>query len=255
MFIAAVFITVKTWKQLKYPSTDKWIKKLWCIYLQWNAVVVFQSLSHVWLFVTPWTIAHKTPLSSTIYRSLLKFMSIESVMLSNHLILCCPLLLLSSIFPSIRVLSNELTLASCGQSIRASASTTVLPMHIQGCFPLELTSLISLQSKELSRVFFITTILKYQFFRTQPSLWFSSHISTWLLEKPVLTIWAFVGKMMSQLSRFVIAFLPRSKRLLISFNSSQCPQWFWSPRKENLNCLHTATLLLAMKKWDWMPWS
>ena len=66
-----------------------------------------QSLSHVWLFATPWTTAHQASLSITNYRSLLKLMSIESVMPSNHLILCHPLLLLPSIFPSIRVFSNE----------------------------------------------------------------------------------------------------------------------------------------------------
>ena len=72
-------------------------------------VVVVQLLSHIWLFATPWTAAHQVSLSPTISQSLLRFMSIESVMLSNHLILCCPLLL-PSIFPSIRVFSNELAL-------------------------------------------------------------------------------------------------------------------------------------------------
>ena len=66
-----------------------------------------QSLSHVWLFVTPWTAARQETLSITISWSLFKFMFIEAVMPSNHLILCCPLLLLPSIFPSIRVFSNE----------------------------------------------------------------------------------------------------------------------------------------------------
>ena len=70
-------------------------------------VVVVQSLSHVWLFSSPLATARQASLSFTISWSLLKFMSIESVMLFNHLILCCPLLLLSSIFPSIRVLSSE----------------------------------------------------------------------------------------------------------------------------------------------------
>ena len=69
-----------------------------------------QSLSRVRLFVTPWTPARQASLSITNYQSLLKLMSIKSVMPSNHLILCCPLLLLPSIFPSIRVFSNELTL-------------------------------------------------------------------------------------------------------------------------------------------------
>ena len=110
---------------------------------------------------------------------------------------------------------------SGGQSIGASASTSVLPMNIQGGFPLGLTSLISLLSKELSRVFSSTTVRKHQFFSAQPSLWSNSQIRTWLLEKAMtLTIWTFVSKVMSQLfnmlSRFVIAFLPRSKSLFCS---------------------------------------
>ena len=91
---------------------------------------------------------------------------------SHHLILCRPLLHLHSIFSSIRVFSNES--ASGGQSIGVSAS--VLPVNIQGWFSLELTELISLQSKGLSSVFSSTTVQKYQFFGTQSSLWPNSHI-------------------------------------------------------------------------------
>ena len=111
-------------------------------------------------------------------------MSTESVMPSNHLILCHPLLLLPSIFPSIRVFSNELLFASGGQSIGGSVSVSVLPMNVQDWFPLGWTGLISLQSKRLSRVFSNTTVQKHQFFSVQPSLWPNSHIHTWLLEKP-----------------------------------------------------------------------
>ena len=82
---------------------------LCCIPLNGFFLVVVQSLSHVQLFVTQWTAAHQASLSFTISRSLLKLMSIESVMTSNHLVLCHPLLQLS-IFPSIRALSNELAL-------------------------------------------------------------------------------------------------------------------------------------------------
>ena len=121
--------------------------------------VVVQLLSHVRLFATPWTAVHQAPLSFTISQSLLKCMSIEAVILSNHLIFCHPLLLLPSIFPSIRIFSNELALPSCGQSIGASVS--VLPMNIQGWFPLGLTGLISLQSKGLSGVFSNSTINKF----------------------------------------------------------------------------------------------
>ena len=73
-------------------------------------ISIVQSLNHVWLFATLWTIVSQAPLSSHISRSVLKFMSIELVMLPNHLILCYPLLLLTSVFPSIRVFSNEWSL-------------------------------------------------------------------------------------------------------------------------------------------------
>ena len=114
-------------------------------------VVVAQLLSCVWLFATPRTAVLQASPSFSISWSLFKLMSFESVMWSNHLILCHPLLLLPSIFCSIRVFSNELLFTSGGQSMGASAS--VLPMNIQGLFPLGLTGLISLQSKGLSRVF------------------------------------------------------------------------------------------------------
>ena len=114
------------------------------------------------LGITWETTAQQAPLSSTISQSLFKFMSIESMMLSNHLILCYPLLLLPSVFSNIKVFSNDLLFTSGGQSIGASVS--VLPMNIQGWFHLGLTGLISLQSKELSRVFSSTTIGKHQFF-------------------------------------------------------------------------------------------
>ena len=98
-------------------------------------------------------------------------------------VLCCPLPLLPSIFPNIRVFSNGQSFTSGGQSIGASASATVLAMNIQDWFPLGLTGLISLLSKGLSRVFSNTTVQKHQFFGAQPSLWSYSHIHTWLLEK------------------------------------------------------------------------
>ena len=121
---------------------------------------VVQPLSCIRLLATPWTAARQAPPSFTVSQSLLKFMSTESVIPPNHLILCCPLLLLSSIFPSYKVFSNELLFASGGQIIGASASASALPMNIQGWFPLGLTGLISLQSKRLSRVFFSNIILK-----------------------------------------------------------------------------------------------
>ena len=96
----------------------------------------------------------------------------------------CSLLFLPSVFPSIRVFSNELVFASGGQSFGASSSALVLPINIQDWFPLGLTGLISLRSKRLSRVFASITVWKHQFFSTQVSLWSNSHIHIWLLEKP-----------------------------------------------------------------------
>ena len=129
-----------------------------------------QLLSHVWLFVTPWFSACQASLSITNFWSLPKLMSIESVMPSSHLILCRPLLLLPPIPPSIRIFSNESVLTSGGQSIGASASTSVLPMNTQDWSPLGWTGWISLQSKGLSRVYSNTTVQKHQFFGAQLTL-------------------------------------------------------------------------------------
>ena len=112
--------------------------------------------------------------------------------------------------------------ASGGQSVRASASASVLPMNIQGSLSLKLTGLISLLSKGPSRVFSSTTVSKHQFFSTQPSLGSNSHSLYKTTGKTIaLTIPTFVGKVMSllfnTLSRFVISFLPRSKHLSISW--------------------------------------
>ena len=138
-------------------------------------VVVVQSLTHVRLFRTPWTAARQASLSLTISRSLLKLMSIKSVMASNHLILCRSLLLLPSVSPASGSFPMSRLFESCGQSTGASASSSVLPTIIQGWFPLGLTGLISLLSKEFSRVFSNNTAQKHQFFGTQPSSCFNSH--------------------------------------------------------------------------------
>ena len=123
--------------------------------------------------------------------------------------------------PSIRVFSNESVFTSCGQSIGTSASGSVLPMNIQGWFPLELTDLISLLSKVLSRVFSSTTVQKHQFFSAQPSLWSNSHICTGLLKNHCFDYTDFCWRSdISMLSRFIIAFLPRRKHLLISWLQS-----------------------------------
>ena len=143
-----------------------------------------QSLSRVQLFVTPWTAASQASLSIANSRSLPKPMSIESVMPSNQLILCCPLILLPSIFPSIRVFSNNS--AFCIRWPKYwSFSFNISPSNdTQGWSPSEWTGWISLPSKGLPRVFSNTTVQNHQFFGAQLSLQSNSHIHTWLLEKP-----------------------------------------------------------------------
>ena len=123
-----------------------------------------QFLSCIWLFATPWTAAQQASLSITNSRSSLKLMSIQSVMPSNRIILCHPLLFLPSIFPSTRVFSNEAVLCIRWPSIGVSASTSVLPMNTQDWSPLRLTGLIPWQSKGLLRLFSSTTVEKHQFF-------------------------------------------------------------------------------------------
>ena len=132
-----------------------------------------------------------------------------------------PLLLCLQSFPASESFSMSQLFASCGQSIAASASPSNLPMNIKGWFPLGLTGLVSLLSKELSRVFSSTTVWKHQFCGAQPSLWSNSQIHTWLPEKTIaLTIRTLVAKVISlpfkTLSRFVVALLPRGKPLLTS---------------------------------------
>ena len=143
-----------------------------------STLVVVQLLSHVRLFAAPWTAAHQAFLSFTISLSLLRFMFIESVMLCNHLILCHPLLLLPSIFPSIRVFSNE------------SALCLRWPKYWNFSFSIspsdEYSGLISFRSDWLDFLAVQGTlkdllqyhIRKHQFFDTQPSLWSNSPICT-----------------------------------------------------------------------------
>ena len=136
---------------------------------------------------------HAASLSFSISQSLLKLMSIDSVTSSDHLILCCLLLLLPSVFP--RVFSNELVFSSGGQSIGASASTSVLPMNIQNRFSLGLTSLISLQSKWLNSLLQhnskASALRHSAFFMVQ-----LSHSYMTPGKNIALTIWIFVSKVM-----------------------------------------------------------
>ena len=149
--------------------------------LNWFSLV--QSLSPVWLFVTPWIAACQASLSITNSRSSLKLMSIKSVMPSSHLILCRPLVFLPPIPPSIRVFSNESTL-----HIRWlkywSFSFSIIPSKVHPgpiSFRMDWLDLLAVQGTLKSLL--NTTVQKQQFFGTQLSSQSNSHIHTWLLEK------------------------------------------------------------------------
>ena len=189
--------------------------------LQFSSV---QWLSHAPLFATPWTATHQASLSMNNSRSLPTLMSIESVMLYNHLNLCCFHRFPPSIFPNIRVFSNESGHHIRWPNIGVSSSTSVLPMNIQEWFLSGWTDWISLQSKGLSRVFTNITVQKHRFFNTQLFIVQLSHPYMAIEKTIALTRWTFVGKVMSlhfnMLSRLVITFLPRRKHLLISWLQS-----------------------------------
>ena len=159
---------------------------LWCTRLRGfpggTQFSSLQSFSRVQLFVTPWIAARQASLSVTNSRSLLKLMSIESVMPSSHLILCRPLFLLPPIPPSIRVFSNESTLRMRWPKYW-SFSFSISPSNEHPgliSFRMDWLDLLAV----LSRVFSNTTVQKHQFFSTQLSSQSNSHIHTWPLEKP-----------------------------------------------------------------------
>ena len=205
-------------------------------------VALVQSLSRVWLFAAPWTAARQASLSITNSWSLLRLMSFESVMPSNHLSLCLPLLLLPSVFSSIRVFSNELALCirwpkywSFSFSISSSNEYSGLIYFRIDWFDLlavkgTLKNLLQHHSSKAS-------VLRLSaFFMVQHS---HPYMNTG--ETIPLTIWTFVGKMMSlvfnMLYRFVIAFLPRSKCLLISWLQSLSAV-ILEPKKIVYHCFH-----------------
>ena len=184
-----------------------------------SPLVVFQSLCHVQLFATPWTAAHQAYLSYTISQSLLKLMSIELVIPCNHLVLCHPFLLLPSIFPSIRVFTNELAL-HIGQPKYWSFSFSLSPSN-------EYSGLISLRIDWFHLLAVqgtLKTLLQHHSSKAsilQRLAFFGVRVSHpyMTIGKTIpLTRWTFVGKVMSllsnTLSRFVTAFLPN---LLISW--------------------------------------
>ena len=146
----------------------------------------------------PCIVACEAPLSFTISQSLLNLMSIESVMPSNHLILCLPLLLLPSIFPSIRVFSNESALRIRWPKYWSFTFSISPSNKYSGLisFRMDWLDILAAQGT-LSRAFSNTTIWKHQFFSVQSSLWSNSHIPIWLLEKPEFSSVQFSRSVMS----------------------------------------------------------
>ena len=156
------FLSSATLHSSPKELSTSWRVKV-CLYPYSSA----QSLIWFQLFVTPWTAACQALLSIINFQSLFKFMSFESVMPSNQLILCHSFLLVSSVFSNNRVFSKESDLCIRWPEYWVSAS--VFPMNIQDWFPLGWTGWISLQSKRLSRVLSHTTFKKHQFFCAQLS--------------------------------------------------------------------------------------
>ena len=151
-------------------------------------LLLLSCLSHVWLFVTPWTAATKASLPLTISWSLLRLMSIDLVILSNHLILCHLSLLCPQYFPTSGSFPMSRFFISSGQSIGVSVSALALLMDIQHWSPLRLTGLSSLQSKRLSRVF-STPQFKSISSSALRLLYPASHIHTWLPKKSWLWLY------------------------------------------------------------------
>ena len=172
LMISQVNVYVKTYSSIHFKYVHFIVCQL-CLY------IVVQLLSRVGLFMTPWTAACQASLSFTISQSLLKFMSIESEILTisffDALFFCLQSFPASGSFPV------SWLFTSCGPSIGASASALVLSVNIQDWFPFQLTGLISLLSKGLARVYSSSTIQKHQFFDIQSSL--GPTLCTWLLEK------------------------------------------------------------------------
>ena len=217
-----------------------------------------QSLSRVRLFSTPWIAARQASLFITNSRSLLKLMSIKSVMPSSHLILCHPFSSCPQSLPASKSFPMSQLFAWGGQSTGVSALASFLPRKSDGWSPSEWIDWISLQSKGLSRVFSNTTVQKHQFFGTQPSSQSNSHPYMTTGKTIALTRRTLVGKvtslLLNMLSKLVTTFLPRSKCLLISWLQSPSAV-ILEPRKIKSDTVSTVSPSISHVWWDQMPWS
>ena len=215
--------------------------------------------SCVQLFVTPWTAARQTSLSITNSQNLFKPMSIESVMPSNHLILCRPLLLPPSIFPSIRVFSDESDLPIRWPKYWSFSFNISPSNEYPGLisFRVDWLDLLAIQGslKSLLQCHSSKAAILHHsaFFMVQLS---HPHMTTG--KTIALTRWIFVGKVMSllfnTLSSFLITFLPRAKHLVISWLQSPSAV-ILEPKKIKSVTVSIVSPSIAMKWWDRMPWS
>ena len=156
---------------------------------EWNTERTRGSVGCVWLFAAPWTADRQAPLSSTMFHNLLRFETTESVMLSNHLILCCPLLLLPSIFPSVRVFSNELALHIRWPKYWRFSFSIRTSKEYSGLISFRIDWVDLLEAEGTLRVFSSTTVWKHQFSSPQSSLWSNSPVHPWLLERSQLWLY------------------------------------------------------------------
>ena len=207
-----------------------------CVCVHYKHFCFFHSLSYLWLTETPWTTACKASLSFTIYLSLLKLMSIESLMPSKHLIFCHFLLLpdCPQSVPESGSFPMGQFFTSGGQSTGASAS--VLPMNIKGRFPFTLPGLISLLSKGLSRVFSRTTNQKPEFLVVQTSLQSNFMVQPYMTtgKTIALAIQSFVKEVLFLLLTSCLGFSLLLFQGVSIFKFHRCShglQWLWSPRK------------------------
>ena len=208
--------------------------------------VVVQSLSPVWPFVTPWTAICQAPLFSTVSWSLLKFTSIESVMLSNHLILCCPLLLPPT-FLSIRVFSNELAVHIRWPKYWSFSFSNSPSNEYSGLISFWIVwfDLLAVQRRLKNHNLKASILQHSAFFMVQ-----FSQLYIIPGKAIALTMQTSVSKVMSLLfnmmSRFVIAFLPKSKHLLISWLQSMSAVTL-EPKKIKSVIASTFSLLICHK--------
>ena len=239
-----IFLTIDIFPQTYYLFT-------------WKETSV-QSFSHTWLFVTSWTAALQASLSITSSQSFLKLMSVESVMTSNYLILCHPLLFLPSITPRMRIVSNESVLHIRWPEYW-SFSFIISPFNEYSelvSFKIDWFDLLEVQGT--SRVFLSTTVWKYPFLGAQPSLW-SDHHMIFLLSHPYMTtgkitgmtLWFVVSKATSlprnALSKFALPLLPWSKNLLNS--------WLQWPSSVILDHMKIKSVTASTRSPFYLPWS